>query len=309
MNNQMTTTDGELMSAPHMAPPMTLVELSGQIRLVQNVMHEVMQDGTHYGIVPGCGDKRVLLQPGAQKLSMTFRLCPSFDIQCNDLPGSHKEYQVICTLKSMGSDTFVGQGVGACSTMESKYRWRKGARKCPECGREAIIKGKAEFGGGWLCWQKKDGCGAKWPDGAPEIENQSVDRVENPDPADVWNTCLKIAKKRAHVDAVMTALSVSDIFTQDLGDEEQHIDDPVQPLHQPASSQQDDAEQAVKRWTDRLEIAAMQGTATLAAIWAQLKATPGAQAYFAPIKGRLKATAIQADQQQRQPGDEPEEVP
>jgi len=36
---------------------------------------------------------------------------------------------------------------------------------CPECGQAAIIKGKAEYGGGYLCWKKKGGCGAKFPDG------------------------------------------------------------------------------------------------------------------------------------------------
>jgi len=33
---------------------------------------------------------------------------------------------------------------------------------CPECGKQTVIKGKAEYGGGWLCWKKKGGCGAKF---------------------------------------------------------------------------------------------------------------------------------------------------
>jgi hypothetical protein len=36
---------------------------------------------------------------------------------------------------------------------------------CPVCGKDAVIKGKAEYGGGWLCFGKKGGCGAKWPEG------------------------------------------------------------------------------------------------------------------------------------------------
>jgi len=39
---------------------------------------------------------------------------------------------------------------------------------CPECGADAIIKGREEYGGGWLCFQKKGGCGAKW-DNDPRI--------------------------------------------------------------------------------------------------------------------------------------------
>jgi len=39
-----------------------------------------------------------------------------------------------------------------------------------------------------------------------------------PNPADVANTVLKMAKKRALVDAVLTVLGASDIFTQDIED-------------------------------------------------------------------------------------------
>jgi len=195
-------------------------EILAQVRLIQEVMSKVMVENEHFGVIPGCGTKKTLLQPGAQKLTMTFRLAPKYEIQETDIANGHKGYRVVCTLKSITSGTFVGQGVGCCSTMESKYRWRQGARKCPKCGKESIIKGKAEFGGGWLCWAKKDGCGAKWGDGAAEIESQSVEKVENPDPADCYNTVLKIAKKRAFVDATITATAASDIFTQDIGDAE-----------------------------------------------------------------------------------------
>ena len=39
--------------------------------------------------------------------------------------------------------------------------------------------------------------------------------VENPDIADVYNTVLKMAKKRAHVDATLTVTGAADLFTQD----------------------------------------------------------------------------------------------
>lgn len=36
---------------------------------------------------------------------------------------------------------------------------------CPKCGHNrAVIEGKPEFGGGWLCFRKKDGCGHNWHD-------------------------------------------------------------------------------------------------------------------------------------------------
>lgn len=199
---------------------MGVTEILAQVKLIQEIMGKVMHEGEHFGTIPGCGPKKTLLQPGAQKLTMTFRLAPEYQIQETNHPGGHKEYRVICTLRSISSGSFVGQGVGCCSTLEGKYRWKNGARKCPECGKETIIKGKAEYGGGWLCFGKKGGCGAKWEDGAAEIESQSTERVEHDSPADFFNTVLKMAKKRAFVDATITATAASDIFTQDIGDDD-----------------------------------------------------------------------------------------
>ena len=115
---------------------------------------------------------------------------------------------------------FVAEGVGSCSSMESKYRWRKGGRVCPAC-RAGTIK-RSTFGNkGWYCFAKIGGCGAKFEPEAEEITSQEGDeggRQENPDIADVYNTVLKMAKKRAFVDATLTATAASNIFTQDLED-------------------------------------------------------------------------------------------
>lgn len=219
---------------------MSVEDIVAQVTLIQTVMHRVMKEGEHYGTIPGCGEKKTLLQPGAQKLTMTFRLAPEYQIQEVNLDRGHKEYRVICTLKSMTNNAFIGQGVGCCSTMESKYRYRGGARKCPVCGKEAIVMGKkfkpSDPEPGWLCWVKKGGCGEKWPKDEPIIVNQSTERVENENPADHYNTVLKMAKKRAFVDATITATAASDIFTQDIGDEESDLPQETAPA-KPAKAQ------------------------------------------------------------------------
>lgn len=46
------------------------------------------------------------------------------------------------------------------------------------------------------------------------------------DPYTIANTCLKMAKKRAQVDAVLTLASLSDVFTQDIEDMEIPIPEP-----------------------------------------------------------------------------------
>lgn len=185
-------------------------DLINKVALVQEVMAKVMHENEHYGKIPGCGDKPTLLKAGAEKLGMTFRLKATFDINERDLGNGHREYSIRCLL-SDGN-----MGVGSCSTMESKYRYRQGERKCPECGKATIITGKKEYGGGFICFSKKGGCGAKFGDNDERILNQQVGKVEHDNPADFYNTCLKMGKKRAHVDAIITATACSDIFTQDV---------------------------------------------------------------------------------------------
>lgn len=61
-----------------------------------------------------------------------------------------------------------GHGAGG-QDAETGRRERQPNPVCPQCGsNENVIKGKAEYGGGWLCWKKPDqgkhGCGHKWQD-------------------------------------------------------------------------------------------------------------------------------------------------
>lgn len=196
--------------------PLTPADVKHQIGLIQEIMRDAMKSGEHYGVIPGCGDKPSLLKPGAEKLNLTFRMAPDPEIIVKELSGSHRDYQVKVRMNSIVTGRFLGAGVGSASTMETKWRYRKAEQKCPKCGKEAIIRGKKEYGGGWLCFTKKGGCGAKFKDGDPEIENQTMGRIEHDNPADYYNTCLKMAKKRALVDAVLTVTAASDIFTQDI---------------------------------------------------------------------------------------------
>ena len=187
---------------------------------ILDVMHAVMKDGEHYGKVGGT-QKPTLLKAGAEVLATVFGLAPTFKISRTDLENGHREYEIVCTLTQFQTGAVLGEGVGSCSTMESKYRWRRGTLMCPACGKDRFLlksKQKPE----WFCWHKpqdgKDGCGAKFPLDDKRITEQDAGRQENPDIADVYNTVLKMAKKRAQVDATLTAVGASDILTQDLED-------------------------------------------------------------------------------------------
>lgn len=152
------------------------LEVRQQVNQIQYLMREVLKDGEHFGTIKGCGTKPTLLQSGAEKIAYMFHFIPTYDVVRGDLEGNHREYEVKCTLTHRDTGQVMGSGLGLCTTLESKYRYRyEGYR-----------------------------------------ENRK--RVENPDIADTYNTVLKMAKKRAFVDAVKSTTAASDIFTQDIED-------------------------------------------------------------------------------------------
>lgn len=183
--------------------PMNEQQIQDQVNLIQRVMKKVMKEDVHYGTIPGCGDKPALLKPGAEKICLTFRLAARFQIEHTDLIGGHREYTVRCTLVAPNGAE-VGEGIGVCSTMENKYRYRwdnTGQTVPPEYWetRDPDLLGGPQFaarkvGGTWTIFQK----------------------IDHDNPADYYNTAAKMAKKRAHVDATLTTTAASDIFEQDI---------------------------------------------------------------------------------------------
>ena len=152
------------------------IEVRQQVNQLQYLVKSVLKEGEHYGVVPGTKGKPSLFLPGAEKIAFMFKLMATYKVERTDFNGGHREYQVECTLASTNTGEVVGSGMGSCSTLESKYRYRN-----------------------------------KWVNGQKT-------REENPDIADTWNTVLKMAKKRAFVDAVKSTTAASDIFTQDVED-------------------------------------------------------------------------------------------
>ena len=191
---------------------LTVDQVVDQVRKIQDVMSKAMKDGEHYGVIPGT-KKPTLLKPGAEKLCLLFRFDPQYE-STERYDGDHLTVKSKCTLFHITTGIRMGSGEGSCSTKESKYAYRNAALTCPECGKETIIKGKAEFGGGWLCFKKRGGCGEKFPD--EHFEGVEVGKVPNENLADQYNTVLKMANKRSLVAAVLNVTAASDIFTQDL---------------------------------------------------------------------------------------------
>lgn len=173
------------------ASPGALIEAHKELA---QIVQEALESGTDFGVIPGTGSKPTLLKPGAERLSAAFGLRPEFEVVTEEVDHFREvawtkrkkvwanrfrgdktfkwdeergtstgfyRYVVRCRLIRRDTGEEMGQGIGTCSTLESKY----------------------------------------------------VDR-----PRDSENTALKMAKKRAHVDATLTTLGLSDRFTQDVED-------------------------------------------------------------------------------------------
>lgn len=248
--------------------PLTSAEIQQQVNAIQHVLRDVMQRDVHYGVISGCKQPS-LFKPGAEKIMATFRLAADPDI--TDLSADDViRYQVKVRLTSP-SGVFVGAGVGECSSNEEKYRWRRAV--CKEEFEDTAPERRREK------WKKY---GSK-----PAFKEQQV-RTE---PADLANTILKMAKKRAQVDAVLTATAASDCFTQDVEDLPDELrgqmDDNrpagVQAQQQPLSA---DAQELVKQ----LEQEAVNGKwPALQAMWQSL--TNEQRESVMPEFGRIKKLA------------------
>jgi hypothetical protein len=204
-------------------PQMSIPEAVDRYNTMNGFVASVMQEGKDYAPIPGT-DKPTLLKPGAEKLCSLFGLTTRFTITekvedwTGEAHGGEAFFYYAYRCQLYRGDHLIAESDGSCNSWEKKYRWRESTRLCPSCGKAAIIKGKQEYGGGWVCFKRKDGCGAKYGDNDPQIVNQTVGRIPNPDVADLVNTIQKMAQKRAFVGTTLIAVNASAYFTQDLED-------------------------------------------------------------------------------------------
>jgi hypothetical protein len=219
----------------------------------QGIVRRELKDGLDFGVIPGT-NKPTLLKPGAEKLAKLLNCYDDYEIieRIEDWGKPLFRYLIRCTLIEMSSGTKVSSGLGECNSYESKYRYRwieeenlpLGVRKedlKSRDGRKTLFEfdfalEKRETTGKygkpreyWDAFDKavKDGTARR-----VEKETKSGKKMfghemtigttqyqaPNPDIFDQINTILKMAKKRALVDAALSAGRLSDLFTQDLED-------------------------------------------------------------------------------------------
>lgn len=179
-----------------------LQEMKSKLELVRNFMNQVMVKNFDYGVITGTGNKPILLKPGAEKLCELYGFTHLIKDKRTerDLETGYFLAEVVVQIVHRQTGLVIAEGVGECSSFESKYRYRwfleseiKKLQVDPKglVSKDFVRADKTEY--------------TKY-------------RMDNTDLVDQWNTVLKMAKKRALVDAVLAATRSSELFSRSQND-------------------------------------------------------------------------------------------
>lgn len=176
----------------------TIANTMQKISQMQAVVQKTLKNGQDYGEVPGT-NKPTLLKPGGEKICMLFGLNPEYEFlqTTEDYDKEFFSYNIRCTLFKSGQP--VAQGVGSCNSKEKKYRYIN-VDEIPE---------------NYVGYQEE----------ITDKYGRKKYKINNADVCSLVNTILKMAKKRAFIDAVLQVASLSEVFTQDLEDMKDLIQD------------------------------------------------------------------------------------
>lgn len=173
-------------------------ETLAKVKTLQSTLKNILVDNHDYGKIPGCGDKPTLLKPGAEKILMALGITSSYELieHTENFEGKgFFAYTVKCILFKNGSK--ITEGLGHANSKEKKWALEFVYEKDLPQGSDKDLLKKKKF-------ETPKGTFYKY-----EVEADANSKA---------NTILKMAKKRAQIDAVLTVASLSEIFTQDFDD-------------------------------------------------------------------------------------------
>lgn len=169
-----------------------------KVKSLQATLKNILVNNHDYGTIPGCGDKPTLLKPGAEKILMAMGLTSNYELIEHTEDFRDKgffAYTVKCVLLKNGIK--ITEGLGHANSKEKKWAKEFVYEKDLDLGADKELLKKKKFNG-------NNGTFYKY-----EVDADANSKA---------NTILKMAKKRAQIDAVLTVASLSEIFTQDFDD-------------------------------------------------------------------------------------------
>jgi len=193
--------EGAMATAPWPLPPRitpeTIQETKESISLLQGMVKDMLIRGIDYGRIPGTPQDS-LWDPGASQIIGSFNCYPG---QRRILKLDDNEQKIVACVEvpiiSRATQQEVGSGVGAASTLETKYKYRWVANPQEWGYDEVAIKTfKTKRG-------KDD-----------EGNETTLYRIPNPEHSELLNTIVKMASKRAEVDAAESLPGVASVLRQ-----------------------------------------------------------------------------------------------
>jgi hypothetical protein len=124
------TTSIDALATLEKTPPLaarhelTVTELLAQAEKIKQAMTRAMEEGIHFGTIPGT-PKPTLLKAGAEKLCLLFRMDPEYESH-ETIDGEHLTVKSKCTLWHVPTGQRLGSGEGLATTREKKHAYRKG---------------------------------------------------------------------------------------------------------------------------------------------------------------------------------------
>lgn len=172
--------------------------LKVQVSHIQKVMKSLMKEDVHYGVIFGT-KKPSLWKPGAELLQLTFGITTEVEMEDKSTPDD-VAYRVKATAIHRKNGVVLGTAYGEASSNEDKYKWK--ASICDEQFEQTPEnRRRVKFGKGK----------------AGAIYKVKQIRTE---PADIANTILKMAEKRAVIGITLRVTSASGVFDQSEHDSE-----------------------------------------------------------------------------------------
>jgi len=145
--------------------------------LSEKLVNTLLVDGIDYGRVPG-SNKKALFDPGASKIFNAYNCYTDYRILHYVEDKDLISYTIQAVVFNRASQEIVNTGIGACSSREVKYKYRN-------------VSNPSDFG-----YTQEEISALK-----KTKENQY--RIPNPEFEDLVNTIVKMAAKRADVDAAL----------------------------------------------------------------------------------------------------------
>jgi len=160
-----------------------VAKIKADIALADALVEKVLEAGVDYGLHPGT-KSQALKDPGAATIIIAFNCYPKAEVLFREVTDTRISYVIDVACISREDGQAKSTGTGACTTMETKYGYR-------------WVTDPEGYG--------YDRAGLKMR----TRDNRDYYRIANPEWSELENTILKMARKRAEVDAAMALPGVS----------------------------------------------------------------------------------------------------